>query len=45
MGKPNPECFLLASRKLMIKPSEILVGEDSINGMLAGQRGNFKVQY
>ncbi|WP_375748327.1 HAD family hydrolase [Vibrio sp. HN007] len=35
-GKPNPDCYLMASSQLNIEPSHCLVLEDSINGMLAG---------
>lgn len=41
-GKPNPDVFLLAAKKLNIVPENILVIEDGINGMIAAQRANMK---
>lgn len=43
MGKPNPQIFLLAARKLGIAPQECLVLEDSPNGLKAGRAGNMYV--
>lgn len=37
-GKPNQEPFLIASKKFGISPSEILVIEDSLNGILAAKK-------
>jgi HAD superfamily hydrolase (TIGR01509 family) len=34
-GKPHPECYLLAARKLQTAPERCLVFEDSINGAKA----------
>ena len=35
-GKPNPDCYLLASQQLAVAPRHCLVLEDSNNGMRAG---------
>jgi pseudouridine-5'-monophosphatase len=35
-GKPNPEVYLLAAKRLGIKPSQMMVLEDSGNGCRAG---------
>ncbi|MCD7737471.1 MAG: HAD family phosphatase [Lachnospiraceae bacterium] len=40
-SKPDPEIFLLAAKKLNVKPEECLVLEDSHNGVRAGNRGGF----
>ena len=37
-GKPNPEIFLLAAKKLGVKPAECIVFEDSLSGMEAAAR-------
>jgi HAD superfamily hydrolase (TIGR01509 family) len=37
-GKPDPEIYLKAMRKLEVEPSESVVLEDSSNGALAGKR-------
>lgn len=42
-GKPDPEIYLAASRKLGVPPQEALVLEDSPNGCLAGLRAGAKV--
>lgn len=34
-GKPDPECFLLAAKRLGVKPNECLVFEDSDTGFAA----------
>lgn len=39
-GKPNPEIFLTACKKLGVEPSEAVVLEDSEAGILAGYRGH-----
>ena len=36
-GKPHPETYLVAARKLNLKPSETLVLEDSTNGIEAAK--------
>ena len=41
-GKPNPGVFLLACKKLNFLPSECIVFEDSVLGIEAARRGNFK---
>lgn len=41
-GKPSPDIFLLAAKKLGIKAVECLVIEDGHNGMLAAQAANMK---
>jgi beta-phosphoglucomutase len=41
--KPDPEIYLLASRKLAVPPSECLVLEDSPNGVRAGVAAGMNV--
>jgi beta-phosphoglucomutase family hydrolase len=41
-GKPNPEIFLLTSKKLDVQPSECVVIEDGINGIIAAKRAGMK---
>lgn len=41
--KPDPEIFLLASKKIGIPIEECLVLEDSINGVMAGLNSNARV--
>ncbi|MDA1349417.1 MAG: HAD-IA family hydrolase [Chloroflexi bacterium] len=41
--KPDPEIYLLASRKLNVPPSECLVVEDSPNGVRAGVAAGMNV--
>ncbi len=36
-GKPEPDVFLEAARRLGADPSEVLVVEDSLNGLKAGR--------
>ncbi|MEK1855440.1 MAG: HAD family hydrolase [Phyllobacterium sp.] len=36
IGKPNPDCYLLAARKLGIGIADCLVFEDAVPGILAG---------
>ena len=38
-GKPNPQVFLLAAKKLGVKPQDCVVIEDSIAGVMAAKRG------
>ena len=40
-GKPDPEIFYLAARRLSARPGECLVLEDSWNGVAAGIAGGF----
>jgi len=42
-GKPHPEIFLKASKKLHTKPDNCIVFEDSILGVKAGKRAKMKV--
>ena len=42
-GKPNPEIFLTACKKLNVAPSEALVLEDSESGILAAYDGKIDV--
>lgn len=37
-GKPDPELFLLAAKRLCIDPAHCLVIEDGVSGMLAAKR-------
>ncbi|CAN5359033.1 HAD family hydrolase [soil metagenome] len=41
-GKPDPEIFLKAVKKLKVKPEEVIVWEDSNLGVQAAKNGNFK---
>lgn len=41
-GKPHPDIFLLACKRLDLEPSECIVFEDAISGIEAAKRGNFK---
>lgn len=36
IGKPNPDCYLLAARKLGFEAADCLVFEDAVPGILAG---------
>ncbi len=40
-GKPHPEIFLKTCAKLQLKPEEVMVVEDSKNGVLAAYAGGF----
>ncbi len=42
LGKPNPDIFLLTSRKLRVTPNECLVIEDGKLGITAAKRANMK---
>lgn len=42
-GKPAPDCFLLAARKLGVKPEECLVFEDAPAGIAAAEAAGAKV--
>ena len=41
-GKPDPECYNIAARRLGVKPSECLVFEDIIVGLTAGKNAGMK---
>jgi len=40
-GKPNPDIFVEAARRLKVAPARAIVVEDAISGVQAGQAGNF----
>lgn len=40
-SKPNPEVFLLAAKKLGVKPRQVLVVEDALSGIQAAIAGGF----
>ena len=42
-GKPHPEVFLTCARKLQVLPSECIVIEDSINGVISGKAARMMV--
>lgn len=42
-GKPEPDIFLRASKAIGISPSEVVVVEDSINGIKAGYAAGMRV--
>jgi mannitol-1-/sugar-/sorbitol-6-/2-deoxyglucose-6-phosphatase len=42
-GKPHPAVFLSAAKKLNIPPTQCLVIEDTVNGMIAGLAAKMKV--
>lgn len=41
-GKPEPDVFLLAAKRLNVEPSCCLVIEDSLNGMVAANKAGMK---
>ncbi|KAK9267076.1 hypothetical protein L1049_009494 [Liquidambar formosana] len=43
MGKPSPEIFLEAAKRLNIDPSNCLVVEDSLPGVMAGKAAGMEV--
>ncbi|XXG42715.1 hypothetical protein AAC387_Pa01g2923 [Persea americana] len=43
MGKPSPEIFLEAAKKLHVEPSKCLVIEDSLTGVMAGNAAGMGV--
>lgn len=42
-GKPAPDCYLLAARKLGVAPLECVVFEDALNGIKAGLTAGMRV--
>ncbi|MDJ0945140.1 MAG: trehalose-phosphatase [Kiloniellales bacterium] len=42
-GKPAPDTFLEAARRLGVEPSRAAVVEDAISGVQAGKAGNFEL--
>ncbi len=42
-GKPAPDTFLEAARRLQVPPERAVVFEDAISGVEAGKRGGFRV--
>jgi sugar-phosphatase len=42
-GKPDPECFLIAARRLDVEPARCVVLEDAPAGILAGKAAGAKV--
>ncbi|XP_010277964.1 PREDICTED: bifunctional riboflavin kinase/FMN phosphatase isoform X2 [Nelumbo nucifera] len=43
MGKPSPEIFLEAAKRLNVEPSSCLVIEDSLPGVMAGKAAGMEV--
>lgn len=43
VGKPNPDIFLKAAKKLKSKPSNCIVFEDALHGIEAAKRAGMKV--
>lgn len=41
-GKPAPDIFLRAAKKLKLKPEECVVFEDSLNGIISAKRAKMK---
>ncbi len=42
-GKPDPEGYLLAARRLNVKPADCIVVEDAVAGIRAGKSAGMKV--
>jgi alpha,alpha-trehalase len=40
-GKPNPDIFLEAAKRIQANPSQTVVIEDAISGIIAGKAGQF----
>ena len=45
IGKPNPECFLIAARALGVEPAEAVVFEDSQAGLLAARAAGMRSMF
>ena len=45
VGKPDPECFLLAARALEVDPTEAVVFEDSQAGLLAARAAGMRSMF
>ena len=45
IGKPDPECFLLAARRLGVQPAEALVFEDSSAGLQAARSAGMRAMF
>lgn len=43
LGKPHPAVFLHCAEKLGVRPTQCVVLEDSVNGMIAGKAARMKV--
>ena len=43
IGKPDPEIFLLAAKRVGFSPEKCLVIEDSLNGAIAAKKANMSV--
>lgn len=41
MGKPQPDIFVEAARRIGVEPARAVVVEDALSGVEAGRRGNF----
>ena len=44
-GKPEPDIFIRAAEELGLEPSDCVVCEDSLNGIVAGRRSGARVFY
>lgn len=42
-GKPDPQIYILTAKKLGVKPSDCLVLEDAVNGVISGKAAGMKV--
>ncbi|VVB77548.1 Phosphoglycolate phosphatase [uncultured archaeon] len=42
-SKPSPEGFLVTLKKLALKPSEVIVVEDSVSGIISSKKAGCKV--
>lgn len=43
LGKPQPDMFLEAAKRLSVEPKNSIVIEDAISGVQAGRAGNFRL--